>query len=420
MSCTMADPAIFSTYQEILSGNVVWMILGYSGTRDVISFYSKGTNMDEFRRNLNEDVLYGFVRIEGRCAFITYMSEQVSGVRRARALVHGRSISSQLKDYDVHFTATSLDDVSDNSLRHRLKLVHSNNRRSTSSVQETPPLSPVASPELHSSRVSGQSPPMQTANTPVNTMEHSPTLPRSPTAYTEEDSEEEDLETWMEEENQLLEMYPDKRKSKQRYSKDSGASIENSPGPAPQHPPPVPNETIPVRRTDGEEKKRSPTARSENKNKGKALQPPPLAPRPPETLQKDPKSMQTKRSSKTNGWKETNTNAASNAVDINDPDQLCGYISCQVHHASFWKRRWFILSNKRMRLYRDFMDAWRERDPTRVVDLNNIRQVEAAEEEVFMPNSFRVKFDDSSLYFFADSPKGRELVVEYLKKLSVC
>lgn len=38
----------------------------------------------EFRNNLRDEVLYGFIRVEDRFILITWVSEQVSGVRRGK------------------------------------------------------------------------------------------------------------------------------------------------------------------------------------------------------------------------------------------------------------------------------------------------------------------------------------------------
>ncbi|KAG0260113.1 hypothetical protein BG011_002132 [Mortierella polycephala] len=84
MSCDLTDPAITETYNAIVSGAPTnWLILGYHDTRDKISLYSNGAGgLEELRANLKEEVLYGFVRIEDRFALLSYVSEQVSGLRR--------------------------------------------------------------------------------------------------------------------------------------------------------------------------------------------------------------------------------------------------------------------------------------------------------------------------------------------------
>ncbi|KAF9125361.1 hypothetical protein BG015_004912, partial [Linnemannia schmuckeri] len=125
MSCDLTDPAILEAYQAIVSGTPTnWLILGYHDTRDKISLYSKGTGgLEELRANLTEEVLYGFVRIEGRFALLAYVSEQVSGLRRARALVHGKAVGALFKNTHVQINSSNLAELSDEKVRNRLGLV---------------------------------------------------------------------------------------------------------------------------------------------------------------------------------------------------------------------------------------------------------------------------------------------------------
>jgi hypothetical protein len=44
-----------------------------------------------------EEVMYAFFRLEGKNVLVTYISDKASGVRRARALVHGRAVGTLLK-----------------------------------------------------------------------------------------------------------------------------------------------------------------------------------------------------------------------------------------------------------------------------------------------------------------------------------
>ncbi|CAG8813423.1 11682_t:CDS:2 [Gigaspora margarita] len=125
MSCDLTDPAIQEAYEEIISGqDTNWLILGYHDTRDKISLYSKGTGgLDELRNNLREEVLYGFLRIENRFVLLTYVSEAVSGVRRARALVHGRAVGALFKQaHQIQINASTPNDLTEANVRNRLKL----------------------------------------------------------------------------------------------------------------------------------------------------------------------------------------------------------------------------------------------------------------------------------------------------------
>ncbi|KAI7889217.1 uncharacterized protein EV154DRAFT_424282 [Mucor mucedo] len=76
----------------------------------------------EFREHITNEILFGFVRVDDRFILITYVPDSVSGVRRARALVHSRSVASILELSHAQFTASSLSDMSDANIRTRLKL----------------------------------------------------------------------------------------------------------------------------------------------------------------------------------------------------------------------------------------------------------------------------------------------------------
>jgi hypothetical protein len=76
------------------------LIAGYRDTKDVISLYEKGTgDFNEMRTKIleKEEVLFAFIRVEGKFALITYISDKANGVRRARALVHGRAVAAVFK-----------------------------------------------------------------------------------------------------------------------------------------------------------------------------------------------------------------------------------------------------------------------------------------------------------------------------------
>ncbi|CEP07873.1 hypothetical protein [Parasitella parasitica] len=122
--CNISDPRILNAYISIIEDEPTdWLILGYKDTRDVISLYSSGIHgLGEFRDNLTNEILFGFVRIEDKFIQITYVPDSVSGVRRARALVHSRSVAGVLELSHAQFTASSLSDLSDSNVRTRLKL----------------------------------------------------------------------------------------------------------------------------------------------------------------------------------------------------------------------------------------------------------------------------------------------------------
>ena len=73
------------------------MVAGYRDTKDVIYFYDKGTgDFEEMRHYIldREEVLYAYCRLDDKYAMITF---KATGVKRARALVHGRAVAGLFK-----------------------------------------------------------------------------------------------------------------------------------------------------------------------------------------------------------------------------------------------------------------------------------------------------------------------------------
>lgn len=99
MTCDLhSDPQILLTYSRILQGeDVDWMILGYKeNSRDILELVASGSGgVEGVKKNLFDDVVYVVVQLaEGRTTLIHYVPQHVAGVKRARALVHGRQVSS--------------------------------------------------------------------------------------------------------------------------------------------------------------------------------------------------------------------------------------------------------------------------------------------------------------------------------------
>ncbi|OBZ83725.1 Protein app1 [Choanephora cucurbitarum] len=149
--CDITDPRILNAYISITEHDPTdWLILGYKGTRDVISLYSCGENgLSEFRDNLTDEILFGFIRIEDKFVLVTYVPDTVrlDGYKTkkkrngnnlpsfflvvqsnflfsmiARALVHSRAVANILELSHAQLTASSLSDLSDGNIRTRLKL----------------------------------------------------------------------------------------------------------------------------------------------------------------------------------------------------------------------------------------------------------------------------------------------------------
>ncbi|KAG1052408.1 hypothetical protein G6F43_005448 [Rhizopus delemar] len=133
--CDINDLDISEAYNLIIESETIdWLLLGYKNTRDVISLYSSGVGgLSEFRKHLRMDkIFYGFVKLNNRCVLITWLPEQFTGIRRARALVHSRSIALYLNLHYAQLTASDMSDLSEDNIRALLKLDRQTCQRSSS------------------------------------------------------------------------------------------------------------------------------------------------------------------------------------------------------------------------------------------------------------------------------------------------
>ncbi|KDE09658.1 hypothetical protein MVLG_00064 [Microbotryum lychnidis-dioicae p1A1 Lamole] len=128
-----------------------WIILGYEGTRETLHLIDQGRGglgVVEMRSSITpNDVNFGLLKVEGRILLWTYMPEHaISGVRRARALVHGRALLTIFK-HDATFTASRVAEFTPQITRYKLKL-----DRALPSNTSSPPTptyhSPKSSPEI--------------------------------------------------------------------------------------------------------------------------------------------------------------------------------------------------------------------------------------------------------------------------------
>lgn len=127
MSCNTKDPLLLETYNEIRddSNPTNWLVAGYKDTRDVIQFYEKGSGdfqeMRDYILNLGE-VVYAYVRLGDKFAVITFISDKATGVKRARALVHGRSVNQLFKQNNLTITISNQAELEESHVRNKLRL----------------------------------------------------------------------------------------------------------------------------------------------------------------------------------------------------------------------------------------------------------------------------------------------------------
>ncbi|KAG8836382.1 hypothetical protein FRC18_011513 [Serendipita sp. 400] len=125
MSVDLSDGNIQNAYANIVRGEALnWLILSYGQTRDTLTLLSTGTGgIEELQRTLSEDDAYfAFVREEKAFCLINFFPVGIPGVRRARALVHARAVTSLFKAANVTLTVSSAQQVEISAIRAKLGL----------------------------------------------------------------------------------------------------------------------------------------------------------------------------------------------------------------------------------------------------------------------------------------------------------
>ncbi|CCA77898.1 hypothetical protein PIIN_00542 [Serendipita indica DSM 11827] len=125
MSVDISDPRIQQAYAAIVRGDAVnWLILSYANTRDTLTLLATGTGgIEELQRTLQDDDAYfALVREQDKICLINFFPSSISGVRRARALVHARAVTSLFKASNVTLTVQNAHQVEISAIRAKLGL----------------------------------------------------------------------------------------------------------------------------------------------------------------------------------------------------------------------------------------------------------------------------------------------------------
>ncbi|KAI8369648.1 uncharacterized protein BYT42DRAFT_585222 [Radiomyces spectabilis] len=392
--CDLSDPRITEAYNAIIEEEPTdWLLLGYT-SRDVISLYAKGTEgLGEFRNHLGDEVLYGFLRVDDRYLLVTYVPDQVSGVRRARALVHSRSVANILKVNHAQITASSLSDLSDANVRTRLKLGENQvpNRSRPSSMSERKRAS------LSSRRRSSQSQSQSAA--PPSPTDPSPMLPSDVVTAEPDEFQEASEELPSSEDVQSHQI--------NRNASEDGQPIE----PVVSEEQRQQEERDRARKAAEEKLMAEETARlqaqAEAAAKAKAEE---EARRRAEEEAKKQKAEEERIEREQKAALLRKIEEAEKNKDI----ILAGFASVQPNDSPFWRRRYFIIRGKNLMLYRDEQD----KTPIIVIDLNNVTSLSAIDEErdTFVPNAFVLDtHSEGSFQVFADDKKDADTIFTALQ-----
>nr|CAG8508202.1 12203_t:CDS:2 [Entrophospora candida]CAG8585812.1 3245_t:CDS:2 [Entrophospora candida] len=351
MSCDLSDPAITVAYEEIVNGHDTnWLILGYHDTRDKISLYSKGSQgLDELRSNLKDEVLYGFLRIENKFVLLTYVSEQVSGVRRARALVHGRAVGALFKQaHQIQISASTPNDLTEANVRNRLKLSDPSDKHPPTPKRGNTNNSSSTNSSI--SQIPSPTSPKSTENESFPVVESEEIIERtsSPPQQSQEDIE---------------------RQAREKEEQEIAVQRHNAEK--------VAKEAAQRRALEEKQKQDELEKKERDAAEAKARA---------EVDRKNREESERKRS-----------------------EELRSKFAELEKSGKFWKRRFFELRGKTLYLFCDENDKL----PISKLELDGqVSGVTDAQSEVLILNSFKVDFKSSeSYYFFSDDKKDKESIV---------
>ncbi|KAI8884942.1 hypothetical protein K501DRAFT_284534 [Backusella circina FSU 941] len=385
--CDLTDPRILETYNSIIEGDQTdWLILGYNDTRDVISLYSQGSQgLSELRNNLSDEVLYAFLRVDDRFILITWVSEKVSGVRRARALVHSRSVASLLKLHNAQVTASTLNDLSDANIRTRLKL----------GDNQTPSRRTSSSQKRASRRLSAHSPSSPEPETQLP-MPTSPEPQQQPVYSEPQETFEEASETLPSQldEQQRQEEEERVRQQEERMKKEAAEAKAAADAKA----------AAEAKKREELEKKKA--AEEEEARKKRAES---------EALRLKEEKAQIEKEARLAEEREKKAlQQRLLEAEKNKDVVLSGFVSVQPSSSPFWRRRYFTIKGKSLVFYRDELNT----TPVTVLDLSSVIRLNNVnvDSETFVPNAFVLETKQNGAYqLFADDKKDRETIITALR-----
>ncbi|KAG0760025.1 hypothetical protein G6F57_010084 [Rhizopus arrhizus] len=436
--CDVSDPRILNAYYSITEDEPInWLLLGYKDSRNVISLYACGTNgLSEFRDSLTNEILFGFIRVEDKFILVTYVPDSVNGVRRARALVHSRSVAQICQLSHAQITASSLTDLSDSNIRTRLKLgenqvpnrarptaskrsslVMNNRRRSAQYV--SPIITTPTAPERKSLII----------NTVTTEEPENLDIPTTPTSVTTSFS---DTTTVVDCNSSVS--------SKDYYEKTKASEEEEKPSATE-----LLFQTQLLKKREMEEARFRQTLKKEEQTKEKpqAIQ---LEHKPTDdtnrslgkrsshlfstsstllnTPTKNAPAPATTQPLSAATTKRTTNTATKNGPVINNEHRvdepkkriMTGFVSVQTRKSPFWKRRCFVAEKERLLFYKDETFV---KTAIVSIDLSSVTRLAPAneDEDTFVPNSFIIDTPTDSYQLLADDKKTGKSILATLQGL---
>jgi len=110
MAADLSDPTIRENYLKVRDGTYDWFVLGYGGTRNVITSEKTGTGLDSLKEALTGPVQYVYLKspVADHYYFAVYISGDASSLLKAKSAVHKRALAEMLVYHHLSFSATAV------------------------------------------------------------------------------------------------------------------------------------------------------------------------------------------------------------------------------------------------------------------------------------------------------------------------
>ncbi|KAI9029602.1 hypothetical protein CLU79DRAFT_734944 [Phycomyces nitens] len=425
--CDLSDPNIAIAYEAVIEGHPTnWFLLGYNDTRDVLSLVANGTKgLEELRSHLKNEIFYGFLRVENKCILITWISDQVNGVRRARALVHGRSVAAFLSLYQAQMTVSSLSELTEANIRTRLKLDQDSStsaRRAPPSVRKRPSLSPNMTKSLNGLEESASS--SSSLSSASSSAYPAAAVPPVPYKAPEDNDDifidaretfaakEKETARLESERRRLLEIEEKKRleelaleRERENERKRRIAEVEQR-----RLAEKLERERHLAQQAEEARQRAAEEARQRAAEEAK------VRAKIEEDKRRAEEEARVRALEEEKRQKERREQAAVEArlreAERNEGVILVGFASFQPQTSPFWRRRFFVVRNQALLLYRDELAI----TPSVIVDLKGASQLRALEkeEDICLPNTFAINARQGVYHVLGDTSKEAYTIMSAL------
>ncbi|GAA5914234.1 hypothetical protein JCM8208_001529 [Rhodotorula glutinis] len=143
MALDLSDPSLHAAYEDLLrpEGATDWLVLSYA-TPTQLSLAARGTHgLEELRAQLVPNrVLFGLLSVEGKVLLWSQIPHGVGGVKRARALVHERTVANALRGYTATLSVSSPSELEPSAVA--IRLFHQPHLSTSRPRTASPPISP--------------------------------------------------------------------------------------------------------------------------------------------------------------------------------------------------------------------------------------------------------------------------------------